>query len=81
MKARQTYSTKEVAREVGIHWVTLLRWLSEGKVHPSIGVPMNGQTLWRWTAADVERVRKYKTAHYGEGKGPRKKAKKKSGNR
>jgi predicted site-specific integrase-resolvase len=64
MKTKRTYSTKEVAREVGIHWVTLLRWISDGKVRPSLGMPMNGQTLWRWTDSDVERVRKFKTRFY-----------------
>jgi predicted site-specific integrase-resolvase len=65
---------------VGIHWTTLHRWLRSGAVKPSIGVPLNGRTLWRWTQQDVGRVRKYKAAHYRKGRG-RKKAQKKSGNR
>ncbi|HLY59837.1 MAG TPA: hypothetical protein VKV95_03635 [Terriglobia bacterium] len=76
----QTYSTKQAAALAGIHWVTLHRWLRDKKVRPSIAIPIDGRTLWRWTAADVKRVRKYKTAHYRKGRG-RKKAQKKSGNR
>lgn len=55
--------------------MTLHRWLNSGAVRPSVGVPMNGRTLWRWTDADVKRVRKYKADHYRKGRG-RKKGKK-----
>ena len=60
--------------------MTLHRWLAGNKVRPSIAVPMDGRTLWRWTEADLKQVRKYKAAHYRKGRG-RKKAQKKSGNR
>ncbi len=60
--------------------MTLHRWLAAGKVRASQAFPMNGRTLWRWTDADVEKVRKYKAAHYRKGRG-RKKGQKKSGNR
>jgi hypothetical protein len=36
---------------------------------------MDGRTLYRWTDADLEKVRKYKAAHYRKGRG-RKKGKK-----
>lgn len=75
----RTYSTKEAAKRAGIHWVTLHRWLADKKarpnIQPSIGVRTNGSTLWRWTAADVERVLKYKAMNYRKGRG-RKPAKK-----
>ena len=71
----RTYSTKQVAKLAGIHWVTLHRWLSAGKVRASRPVPINGRTLWRWTEADVKKVRKYKAAHYWEGRGVKKKSK------
>jgi excisionase family DNA binding protein len=68
----RTYSTKEAARLVNIHWVTLLKWLAAGKIHPSIAVPINGgRTLWRWTEADVKKLRNYKKRFYGTGKGPK----------
>ena len=65
----KTYSTKQVAKAVGIHWVTLHRWLSAGKVRASAPIHMNGYTLWRWTEADVERVKKYKAKNYWKGRG------------
>jgi hypothetical protein len=77
---RKTYSTKEAARQVGIHWVTLLRWLAAGKVSASIEIGMNGGRHWRWTAGDVAKIREYKDEHFREGQGRRKKgsARKKS---
>ncbi len=59
---------------VGVHWTTLHRWLRGGSVKPSQSLRMNGVTLWRWTARDVERVRKWKAAHYRKGRGRKKKA-------
>lgn len=72
----RTYSTQEVSELVGIHRVTLQEWLSTSKVRPSQATPMKGRTLWRWTPADVEKVRQYKAAHYRKGRGRTKKAKK-----
>ena len=64
---------------LGIHWVTLRRWLTDKKigpkVRPSVAIPFNGRTLWRWTKADVERVRNYKAARYRKGTGRKKKKK------
>jgi len=71
----KTCSTREAAEAVGISWITLRRWLAARKTRPSQGVPFGGRTLWRWTDADVEELRKYKTAHYRKGRG-RKKSKK-----
>jgi len=68
-----TYSTQEVADLVGIHLITLYEWLSAGKVRASQATPMKGRTLWRWTAADVKRVRDYKSVHYRKGRGRKKK--------
>jgi hypothetical protein len=52
-----------------VHWTTLHRWLRAGAVRPSISVPLTGRTLWRWTHADVEEVRKYKKKNYRKGRG------------
>jgi predicted DNA-binding transcriptional regulator AlpA len=75
-----THSTQQVARLVGIGRMTLLRWL---KLKPDLE-PRRirvGQINARvWNDRDVERIRKYKAAHYRKGRG-RKKAQKKSGNR
>ena len=69
----KTYSTKQAAKLAGVHWVTLHRWITAGKVRPPPAIPMNGGKLWRWTERDVERVRKYKAAHYCKGRGRKKK--------
>jgi predicted site-specific integrase-resolvase len=68
----RTYSTEEVANAVGIHRITLQKWLTAGKVRPSHSIPMKGRTLWRWTKADVERVRRYKARFYWKGRGRKK---------
>ncbi len=65
----KTYSTKQVARAAGIHWITLYRWMAAGKVRSSVAIPINGQTIWRWTDADVKRVRRYKEKNYYKGRG------------
>jgi hypothetical protein len=53
-----TLSTASAAKKAGITRVTLARWLAAGRIRPSIAIPMRGQTLWRWTAEDVARVKK-----------------------
>ena len=73
----KTNSTKQAAKAVGISWVTLRRWLSASKIRPSKSLPFDGRTLWRWTDADVEKLRRYKDAHYRKGRG-RKKSKARS---
>jgi hypothetical protein len=70
--AMETYSTKQVAGLVGIHWVTLHRWKAAGKVRATQRIPLSGMVLSRWTKADVERVRKYKASYYCKGRGPKK---------
>jgi len=56
----RTYSTNQAAKLIGVHPVTVRKWLASGKVRPSVAVPMDGRTLWRWTAADVEKARRFK---------------------
>jgi hypothetical protein len=69
---KTTYSTKQAAAKAGLHWVTLRRWLASGRVRPSVAVPYDGRTLWRWTDTDVEGLRRYKEAHYRRGRGRKK---------
>jgi len=70
----KTFSTKQAARQVGIHWVTLLRWQADGKVSASEQLGMNGGKHWRWTAKDIVKIREYKKRHYREGQGRRSKS-------
>ena len=53
----KTYSTERAAKLAGISRITLQRWLSKALIRPSIAIPMRGQTLWRWTTADVRRAK------------------------
>jgi len=71
----KTYSTKQAAQKAGISWITLRRWLAAGKVRPSQAVPYDGRTLWRWSNADVEKLRKYKQENYRKGRGRKPKPK------
>ena len=66
------YSVKQAAKLLGVDPQTLFRWIWNGKVRPSIAIPMNGRKLYRFTDDDVERVRRYKSAHYWAGRGGRK---------
>jgi len=72
LSVNKTYSTKEAARKVGVHWVTLHKWMAAGKVRPSHQIGMNGGKHWRWTERDIKNARKYKAKHYWKKKTPRK---------
>ena len=69
----KTYSTKHVARIVGIDRSTLVAWLRSGKVKEPRRIRNGGIDARIWTARDVERVRKWKAAHYRKGRGRKKK--------
>jgi hypothetical protein len=71
----KNYSTAQAAKLIGIHRITLQRWLSKALVRPSIAIPMaKHQTLWRWTLADIERAKKLKGTFPSGPKPKRKKA-------
>jgi predicted site-specific integrase-resolvase len=65
----KTYSTKQAATLTGVHFITLQRWVSEGRVSPSMRIKQNGREIWVWTAADMKKIKRYKAAHYWEGRG------------
>ena len=65
------YSTIEVSRKVGVHKNTLLRWLRVGVIPEPKRNRVAGVHYRIWSDGDVERVRRYKAAHYM--KKPRKK--------
>ena len=60
---------KQVAKLLRVDQQTLFRWIWNGKVYPSIAIHMNGRKLYRFTDGDVKKVRRYKSAHYWEGRG------------
>jgi DNA-binding transcriptional MerR regulator len=60
---KKHYSTKQASKLIGVHHITLHRWLSLGLIRPSVAMPMGGgRTLWRWTDADIARGRRVKAA-------------------
>jgi len=76
---RKTYSTEAAARRIGVSFRTLNRWLAQGKIRPSIAIPLAGRTLWRWTDADIIKGRKVK-ASQKPGPKPKAKQRKRNGN-
>ena len=60
---------------LGIHKVTLQRWLLSGKVSEPRRVHNGGVNARIWADRDVERIRKYKAAHYCKGRGRKKRRK------
>jgi excisionase family DNA binding protein len=65
----ESYSVKQAAKLLGVDQQTLFRWIWNGKVSPSIAIPMNGRKLYRFTDKDIAQARRYKSAHYWEGRG------------
>jgi len=70
-----TLSTVDVARRVGVNRVTLERWISGRKVKAPKAIQIGKGAFRNWTAADVERVRKYKQENYRKGRGRKPKPK------
>jgi IS30 family transposase len=71
----KNYSTLQVARMVGVHKVTLQRWLLNRKVAEPRRISDGGVIARVWTDRDVERVRKYKEQNYRKGRGRKPKPK------
>ena len=62
MKTRKTYSTPQAAKRIGVSFITLHRWLRDGKIRPSVAIPVHKRTLWAWTDADIAKGKKVKAA-------------------
>jgi predicted site-specific integrase-resolvase len=71
----KNYSTAQVAQEVKVSKLTLIRWLLAGKVKEPRRMKQGGVTVRIWTDRDVERVRKYKAENYRKGRGRKPKPK------
>ena len=71
----QAYSTAQAARMLGVHKVTLQRWLLDGKVREPRKVRIGSIESRIWNDRDVERVRKYKQENYRKGRGRKPKPK------
>jgi hypothetical protein len=59
------WSTEDAARQVGISYVTLRRWLARGDIRPSV----RDKLAWRWTEKDIAGLRKYKDLVFYKGRG------------
>jgi predicted site-specific integrase-resolvase len=71
MKYKKTYSTPQAARKIGVSFITLHRWLRDGKIRPSVAIPVRNRTLWAWTDADIAKGRRVKST---QKPGPKSKA-------
>lgn len=73
--AKKSYSTREAAAKLHVSFRTLNRWLSLGKVRPSLAIALGGgRTLWRWSEADIAKARKVKAEQKPGPKPTRKRA-------
>lgn len=54
----KTYSTREAAKLLGIHLVTLQRHIAAGKISAPPVQHIGGNRFRAWTLRDIERVRK-----------------------
>lgn len=59
-----TYSTAEIARKLGIHKLTLLRWLYSGLLPEPRHAKVGRLHLRVWTPKDLARARKFKAGNY-----------------
>jgi transposase len=55
------YTTKEVAKKIGVGHQTLLRWLYAKRIAEPERLRLGGATLRLWTEDDIRRARQYKT--------------------
>ena len=68
-------STVEVAKMVGVGKSTLELWLAQGSIKRPKPIRLGGREFRLWTAADIQRVKKYKKESYRKGRGRKPKAK------
>jgi hypothetical protein len=54
------YTTREVAKKIGVGQQTLLRWLYAKQLAEPERMIFGGQNLRLWTKDDLKRARKYK---------------------
>lgn len=66
----KVYSISEASRLLGVHRVTLHRWIQEKRVPAPATQVIAGVRLRFWTEADIAKIRDYKARQYW-GKGTR----------
>lgn len=68
-------TTTDAAAKVGLHLVTLQRWIAAGKVKAPRPTLVGAVGYRLWTAKDVERLQKTKNGIYRKGRGRKPKPK------
>lgn len=63
------YTTREVAKKIGVGQQTLLRWLYSKQLAEPERLDFGGQSLRLWTTADIKRAKKYKTEGQAQRRG------------
>jgi DNA-binding transcriptional MerR regulator len=53
-----TYSSRQAAQKLGLPITTLSTYMTVGKIPPPRSITTGGITVYLWTEADIERVRK-----------------------
>lgn len=71
--SKNTYTTVQIARLLGVSWSTLHRWIESKKVQAPALQSFGGLQVRVWTDEDLEAAKKYKAEHYWEK--PKKKTK------
>ncbi len=61
---KQTYSTAEVARTIGVSKNTLLRWLYAAKLPEPKTQTFAGVESRIWSETDLERAKKFREENY-----------------
>ena len=57
---KKYYTTKQVAKKIGVGYQTMLRWLYAKKLAEPERLVLGGATVRLWTEVDLQRARKYK---------------------
>jgi len=68
-------STEAVAEKIGVHRITLERWLAGGNVRRPRTIRIGRSEFRNWTSQDVERLRRFKQENYRKGRGRKPKSK------
>jgi predicted DNA-binding transcriptional regulator AlpA len=60
MDAKKSYSTEAVAKVIGVSRQLLHKWMNAGHIAKPQSVDFGERSILLWTAADIERARKFK---------------------
>ncbi len=63
---KRCYTTKQVAKNIGVGYQTLLRWIYAKKVAEPECLILAGTKLRLWSKDDIQRARKYKVEGLAE---------------